>query len=145
MAFPPDPYALAKLNKAEAGAYLERIKLSSTQLDSPPSLPLLSTLFLSHLEQIPLDTSPLHVPEAQWIGPSTPIKLGSAFTNMPLGVSSFDRIVHENRARSAFQSTRYLRVSCVTLASPSRNWSDAPSNRWGTTLRRTLMGGSGGH
>jgi PAS domain-containing protein len=102
MAFPPDPYAMAKMNKAEAGAYLERIKLPSTLLDSPPSLSLLSSLFLSQLEHIPKDTSPLHVPEAQWTGPSTPIKLGSAFTNMPLGVSCFDRIVHEHKGAFCF-------------------------------------------
>ncbi|KAJ7124502.1 arylamine N-acetyltransferase 1 [Mycena epipterygia] len=102
MAIPPDPYAEAKLNKTEAGAYLERIKLPLTLLDSPPSLSLLSTLFLSHLEHIPKDTTPLHVPEEQWRGPSTPIKLGSAFTNMPLGASAFDRIVHENKGAFCF-------------------------------------------
>ncbi|KAJ7695849.1 arylamine N-acetyltransferase 1 [Mycena olivaceomarginata] len=102
MSFPADPYAQAKLNRADAGAYLERIKLPATLLDSPPSLSLLSTLFLSHLEEIPKDTSPLHVPEEQWDGPSTPIKLSSAFTNMPLGASAFDRIVHENKGAFCF-------------------------------------------
>ncbi|KAJ6579627.1 arylamine N-acetyltransferase 1 [Mycena vulgaris] len=102
MAFPSDPYAPSKLNKTEAGAYLERINLSSTLLDSPPSLDLLSRLFLSHLEHIPKDTSPLHVPEEQWSGPSTSIKLGSAFTNMPLGASAFDRIVHERKGAFCF-------------------------------------------
>ncbi|KAJ7674317.1 hypothetical protein B0H17DRAFT_1208118 [Mycena rosella] len=67
-----------------------------------PSLSLLSTLLLSHWEEIPKDTTPLHVPEKQWNGPSTPIKLGSAFTDMPLGASSFDRIIHENKGAFCF-------------------------------------------
>ncbi|KAJ6615460.1 hypothetical protein B0H10DRAFT_1801372 [Mycena sp. CBHHK59/15] len=99
---PPDPFAQPKLSRPEAAAYLERIKLPPTLLDSPPSLDLLSALFLSNLEQIPKDTTPLHVPEEQWAGSSTPIKLSSAFTNMPLGVSAFDRIVHENKGAFCF-------------------------------------------
>ncbi|KAJ7499872.1 arylamine N-acetyltransferase 1 [Mycena latifolia] len=100
--YPSDPYAISTLNRTEAGAYLERIQLPSTLLDSPPSLPLLTTLFLAHLEQIPKDTTPLHVPEEQWHGPSTPIKLSSAFTNMPVGASAFDRIVHEHKGAFCF-------------------------------------------
>ncbi|KAJ7213253.1 arylamine N-acetyltransferase 1 [Mycena rebaudengoi] len=102
MSIPRDPFVQAKLSKTDAAAYLARLKLSSTLLDSSPSLSLLSTVFLSHLEQVPKDTSPLHVPEGQWTGPSTPIKLGSAFSNMPEGVSAFDRIVHDNKGAFCF-------------------------------------------
>ncbi|KAJ7260581.1 arylamine N-acetyltransferase 1 [Mycena rebaudengoi] len=102
MSIPLDPFAQQKLSKTEVAAYLERLKLSSALLESPPSLSLLSTVFLSHLEEIPKDTSPLHVPEERWSGPSIPIKMGSAFTNMPEGASAFNRMVHENKGAFCF-------------------------------------------
>ncbi|KAJ7039393.1 arylamine N-acetyltransferase 1 [Mycena alexandri] len=157
MSYPLDPYAAAKLNKANAGAYLERIKLSSTLLDSPPSLSLLSTLLLAHLEQIPKDTSPLHVPEAQWNGPSTPIKLGTAFTNMPLGISSFDRIVHDNKGAFCFSINasfagllRYFGFVVSELVGRSfKSLGNDPSAhpdgwKWGTLTHQVLVAGWAG-
>ncbi|KAJ7166049.1 arylamine N-acetyltransferase 1 [Mycena filopes] len=154
MAYPLDPFAQAKLNRADAAAYLERIKLPSTLLDSPPSLSLLSTLFLSHLEQIPKDTTPLHVPEAQWKGPSTPIKLGSAFTNMPVGISSFDRIVHENKGAFCFSINasfagflRYFGFTISELVGRSfKSLGNDPSThpdgyKWGTFTHQMLIAG----
>ncbi|KAJ6473154.1 arylamine N-acetyltransferase 1 [Mycena sanguinolenta] len=154
MAWPLDPYAQPKLNRAEAGAYLERIKLPSTLLDSQPSLSLLSTLFLSHLEQIPKDTSPLHVPEAQWNGPSTPIKLGSAFTNMPLGASAFDRIVHETKGAFCFSINatfasflRYFGFTVSELVGRSfKSLGNDPTThpdgwKWGTLSHQLLIAG----
>ncbi|KAF7331108.1 Peptidase-S9 domain-containing protein [Mycena venus] len=152
--FPADPYAISTQTRAEAGAYLERLKLPSTLLDSPPSLSLLSTLFLSHLEQIPKDTSPLHVPEAQWNGPSTPIKLGSAFTNMPVGVSAFDRIVHENKGAFCFSINatfasflRYFGFIISELVGRSfKSLGNDPTThpdgfKWGTLTHELLVAG----
>ncbi|KAJ7165648.1 arylamine N-acetyltransferase 1 [Mycena crocata] len=155
MQFPnADPYAQAKLSKGEAGLYLERIKLPSTLLDSPPSLSLLSTLFLSHLEQIPKDTSPLHVPEAQWHGPSTPIKLSSALTNMPLGASAFDRIVHESKGAFCFSINatfasflRYFGFTVSELVGRSfKSLGNDPLThpdgwKWGTFTHQMLVAG----
>ncbi|KAJ7618513.1 arylamine N-acetyltransferase 1 [Roridomyces roridus] len=101
--YPPDAFAQTTLNRQDAAAYLDRINLPASLLDSPPSLELLSTVFLAHLEQIPKDTSPLHVPESQWSGPSTPVNLGSALADgMPLGSRAFDRIVHEHKGAYCF-------------------------------------------
>lgn len=154
MSFPADPYAQAKLNRVDAGAYLERIKLPATLLDSPPSLSLLSTLFLSHLEEIPKDTSPLHVPEEQWDGPSTPIKLSSAFTNMPLGASAFDRIVHENKGAFCFSINasfasflRYFGFTISELVGRSfKSLGNDPTThpdgwKWGTLTHQLLVAG----
>ncbi|KAJ7469838.1 arylamine N-acetyltransferase 1, partial [Mycena galericulata] len=154
MSFPSDPYAEAKLSRTEAGSYLDRIKLSAELLDSPPSLSLLSTLFLSHLEQIPKDTSLLHVPEEQWNGPSTRIKLGSAFTNMPLGTSSFDRIVHENKGAFCFSINAtfasFLRYFAFTVselvARAFKSLGNDPLKhpdgwKWGTLTHQLLVAG----
>ncbi|KAJ6544327.1 hypothetical protein B0H19DRAFT_1170358 [Mycena capillaripes] len=154
MSYPSDPFAQAKLNRTDAEAYLKRIKLPSTLLDSPPSLSLLSALFLSHLEQIPKDTSPLHVPEEQWNGPSTPIKLGSAFTNMPLGAASFDRIVHENKGAFCFSINatfasflRYFGFTVSELVGRSfRSLGNNPLThpdgwKWGTLTHQLLVAG----
>ncbi|KAJ7483968.1 arylamine N-acetyltransferase 1 [Mycena galericulata] len=148
------PYAEAKLSRTEAGAYLDRIKLSAELLDSPPSLSLLSTLFLSHLEQIPKDTSPLHVPEEQWNGPSMRIKLGSAFTNMPLGTSSFDRIVHENKGAFCFSINatfasflRYFGFTVSELVARAfKSLENDPLThpdgwKWGTLTHQLLVAG----
>ncbi|KAF8173886.1 hypothetical protein K438DRAFT_1683119 [Mycena galopus ATCC 62051] len=154
MSFPPDPYVQAKLNRDEAGAYLQRLKLSAALLDSPPSLSLLSTLFLSHLEQIPKDTSPLHVPEAQWSGPSTPIKLSSAFTNMPEGVSALNRIVRENKGAFCFSINasfagflRYFGFTVSELTGRSfKSLGNDPTThpdgwKWGTFTHELLVAG----
>ncbi|GAA5993162.1 hypothetical protein JCM5350_005390 [Sporobolomyces pararoseus] len=100
---PLDPYQQLVLTRDQVSLYLERIKLPLSTIEETPSLSLLSQLLLSQLEQIPKDTSPLHVSEAQWNGPSsTAIKLSTAFTNMPEGVSAFDRIVKEKKGAFCF-------------------------------------------
>ncbi|CAK5275969.1 unnamed protein product [Mycena citricolor] len=100
--YPTDAFEAKTLSRDQAAAYLDRIKLPNALLDSPPSLELLSSVFLAHLEQIPKDTTPLHVSEEQWRGPSTPIQLGSAFTSMPLGALAMGRIVGEKKGAFCF-------------------------------------------
>lgn len=152
--YPADPFAVSRLSRTEATAYLERIQLPSSLLDSPPSLSLLSKLFLSHLEQIPKDTSPLHVPEGQWRDPSTPIKLGSAFTNMPLGASAFDRIIHENKGAFCFSINatfagllRYFGFTVSELVGRTfRSLGNDPLThpdgyKWGTFTHQLLVAG----
>ncbi|GAA5999385.1 uncharacterized protein JCM10292_001252 [Rhodotorula paludigena] len=97
-----DPYAQARLTKEQVELYLERIALPKDLVHSPPSLDLLKTLMVSHLEHVAKDTSPLHVPEEQWDGPSTPIKLSSAFTNMPESTGAFDRVVQQRKGAFCF-------------------------------------------
>lgn len=95
---PPGPYVQQKLTREQAVAYLERISLSPDLINAPASLDLLTTITLAQLEQIPKDTSPLHVSEEQWKGPAdTPIKLSSNSPGMPLGTASLDRIVKEHK------------------------------------------------
>ncbi|KAF8173758.1 hypothetical protein K438DRAFT_1849925 [Mycena galopus ATCC 62051] len=154
MSFPPDPYLQPKMNRAEASAYLERLKLPAALLDSPPSLSLLSTLFLSQLEQIPKDTSPLHVPEAQWGGPSTRIKLSSAFTNMPEGVSALNRVVRENKGAFCFPMNatfasflRYFGFTISELVGRAfKSLGNDPTThpdgwKWGTLTHELLVAG----
>lgn len=97
-----DPYAQANFTKEQVELYLERIALPKDLVHSPPSLELLTTLMVSHLEHVAKDTSPLHVPEEQWDGPSTPIKLSSAFTNMPESTGAFDRVVRQRKGAFCF-------------------------------------------
>ena len=62
--YPQNPYSTSAITREAAHAYLERIRLPPTLLDSPPTLDLLGRLFLAQLENIPKDTSSLHVPAA---------------------------------------------------------------------------------
>ncbi|KAK4704944.1 hypothetical protein P7C70_g1261, partial [Phenoliferia sp. Uapishka_3] len=100
--YPQNPYSVATNTKEEATAYLARIKLPETLLASPPTLQLLSTLFLAQLENVPKDTSPLHVPVAAWSGPSAPIVLGSSFEGMPVGALAHDLIVKSRKGAFCF-------------------------------------------
>jgi len=100
---PLDPYKQEVLTREQSLLYLDRIRLPPSTIDESPSLELLSKLLLSQLEEIPKDTSPLHVAESQWTGPSTSaIKLSTAFTNMPEGISAFDRIVKQKKGAFCF-------------------------------------------
>ncbi|KAI5477185.1 hypothetical protein MNV49_006629 [Pseudohyphozyma bogoriensis] len=67
-----------------AAAYLLRIALPPALLDDPPSLELLSKLTLAHYEEVPKDTSPLHVKPEEW-SKKQRIVLGSNFAGMPIG------------------------------------------------------------
>lgn len=88
----------ATLSQEDAKAYLTRIALPSSLLESPPSLDLLTQVHVAHHEQVPKDTTPLHISENTWSQPSTPIvQLGSYPDGMPLGAAAFDRIVNKHR------------------------------------------------
>ncbi|KAM0754787.1 arylamine N-acetyltransferase 1 [Meredithblackwellia eburnea MCA 4105] len=113
--YPQNPFSTSALTRDEAAAYLDRIKLPHSLLDSPASLELLAQLFLAQLENIPKDTSPLHAPSVQWDGPSSPIVLGSSFTGMPVGLNSQDRIVKQGKGAFCFSIN-------ATLAAFLRYW-----------------------
>ncbi|GAA5835797.1 hypothetical protein JCM9279_004649 [Rhodotorula babjevae] len=100
--WPLDPWVQHKLSHEQTEQYLARLALPRTLVHEPPSLDLLTRVLVSHLEQVAKDTSPLHVPEEQWEGPSTPIRLSSAFTNMPESTSAFDRVVLQRKGAFCF-------------------------------------------
>lgn len=89
------------LSRSDTLVYLSRIKLPPSLLSSPPSHSLLSTLILAHLEQVPKDTTPLHVPAENWTM-STPIKLGGSSSGMPFGVAAFSRVIDQNAGAFCF-------------------------------------------
>ncbi|GAA5971583.1 hypothetical protein JCM11641_000650 [Rhodosporidiobolus odoratus] len=99
---PLDPFVATTLSREDAKAYLDRLSLPRSTLDEKPSAQLLQLLMQTQLEQIPKDTSPLHVPEEQWKGPNTSIKLSSAFTNMPESAGAFDRIIRRRKGAFCF-------------------------------------------
>jgi len=114
--WPLDPWVQHKLSHEQTEQYLDRLALPRTLVDEPPSLDLLTRVLVSHLEQVAKDTSPLHVPEEQWDGPSTPIRLSSAFTNMPESTGSFDRVVLQRKGAFCF--------ACVPSHSYQRSHKD---------------------
>ncbi|BGP14128.1 hypothetical protein JCM10213_002426 [Rhodosporidiobolus nylandii] len=99
---PPDPFVATALSREDAEVYVNRIKLPRSVLDEGPSAGLLQHVMQSQLEQVAKDTSPLHVPEEQWKGSNTPIKLSSALSAMPESISSFDRIVRQRKGAFCF-------------------------------------------
>ncbi|GAA6020037.1 hypothetical protein JCM11491_004906 [Sporobolomyces phaffii] len=99
---PLDPYEQQVLTREQASLYLDRIGLAQSAMNEPPSLSLLSRLLLAQVEQVPLDTSALHVTESQWTAPPSRIKLSSALADMPEGLASFDRVVHRRRGAFCF-------------------------------------------
>lgn len=100
--WPLDPWVQQKLSQEQTEQYLDRLALPRTLVDEAPSFDLLTRVLVSHLEQVPKDTTPLHVPEEQWDGPSTPIRLSSAFTNMPESTGAFDRVVLQRKGAFCF-------------------------------------------
>ncbi|TKA55044.1 hypothetical protein B0A53_02519 [Rhodotorula sp. CCFEE 5036] len=101
---PLDPWKQVALTREQAVEYLERIQLPSSTVSEPPSLELLSKLLQSQLENVPKDTTPMHVSESQWTSQDEhePIKLTSALTNMPEGTIAFDRIVKQHKGAFCF-------------------------------------------
>ncbi|GAA5900594.1 uncharacterized protein JCM6883_002892 [Sporobolomyces salmoneus] len=100
---PADPFKQNVLTTQQAELYLSRINLTPPTLSEPPSLELLSKLLLAQLENIPKDTSTLHVPESQWnSADSTDIKLSEALGKMPEGVDAFERIVVDRKGAFCF-------------------------------------------
>ncbi|BGP46300.1 hypothetical protein JCM10450v2_002142 [Rhodotorula kratochvilovae] len=100
--WPADPWVQQTLTREQTEQYLSRIHLPRALVDAPPSLDLLHKIQVSHLETVIKDTSPLHVPEEQWKGPSTPIVLGSALCTMPESKGAFDRIVLQKKGAFCF-------------------------------------------
>ncbi|KAF7293202.1 Peptidase-S9 domain-containing protein [Mycena chlorophos] len=154
----PDAFVQSVLPKTQAQAYLERIKLSATLIDTPPSLDLLSTILLAQLEQVPKDTGPLHVPENQWTDASASIILGSSFTNMPLGIAAGNRIITENKGAYCFAINAtfasFLRAFGFTIselvARSFRSLNNDPRThpdgwKWGTFTHEVLIAGWEGH
>lgn len=86
--FPPTHTLTTEL----AAGYLSRLNLPPALIGEKASLPLLSQLLLAHLEEVPKDTTPLHVATAQW-AKKEPIVLGSNPGGMPTGIAAYDRIV----------------------------------------------------
>jgi len=76
--YPQNPFPNdTKLTSAQAAAYLARLQLPAELASARPSLALLTQIFTAQNEQVPKDTSSLHVSPADWAGPSKPIVLGS--------------------------------------------------------------------
>ncbi|KAL8286393.1 hypothetical protein RQP46_004410 [Phenoliferia psychrophenolica] len=100
--YPQNPFSTTACDRSAAAAYLTRIKLPHALLDAPPTLELLSQLFLAQLESVPKDTSALHATAAAWDGPSIPIVLASNYPGMPVGTASSDLIVKESRGAFCF-------------------------------------------
>ncbi|BGP38204.1 hypothetical protein JCM10449v2_002133 [Rhodotorula kratochvilovae] len=150
--WPTDPWVQQTLTCEQTEQYLDRIHLPRTLADSLPSLDLLTTIMVSHLEHIAKDTTPLHVPEGQWEGPSTPIKLGSAFTNMPESKGAFDRVVVQkkgafcfaiNSTFAAFLRSFGFRVSEL-IGRSFKNLGNDPTThadgwKWGTLTHELLV------
>ncbi|GAA6037051.1 hypothetical protein JCM8097_005526 [Rhodosporidiobolus ruineniae] len=100
---PLDPFVATAMSRDNALLYLDRIALPASTLDEKPSEELLRRLMVSQLENIAKDTGPMHVPEEQWEGPNTPIKLSSNLVGgMPESVGSFDRIVRQKKGAFCF-------------------------------------------
>lgn len=118
---PPNPFSTDALSPEDAARYLTRIGLDSeAYLSGKPSLSQLSALQLAHLEHVPKDTSPLHVPADHWSSstdPDTPIQLASAPYGMPEGSTraAFDRIVQEHKGAFCFVANAVFATLLRTL------------------------------
>ncbi|GAA6060951.1 hypothetical protein JCM10212_006533 [Sporobolomyces blumeae] len=148
-----DPFHQALLSPSQAIDYLDRISLPRSLIDERPSFELLSRLLLAQLEQIPKDTTPLHVAEAQWASPPSVIKLSTAYTNMPESTSAFDRVIKQrkgafcfaiNATLSAFLRSFGFRVSELV----GRTFKGDPANdpathpdgyKWGTMTHEMMV------
>ncbi|KZP31081.1 arylamine N-acetyltransferase 1 [Athelia psychrophila] len=146
--YPPNPFCEDAFTRDQATDYLIRLHLPASLLASLPSLSLLTVLFTAQNEQVPKDTTPLHVPPDQWnAAPSTPITLSSALGKMPVGVEARERIVGDhagafcfgtNPTFAAFLRTFGFRVSeCATRCYLGRRTGEDPTVHqngwhWGT-------------
>ncbi|KAM0749611.1 arylamine N-acetyltransferase 1 [Meredithblackwellia eburnea MCA 4105] len=90
--YPQNPFPTLSYSKSETESYLRRLLLPDSLLSSPPTLFLLTSLYHAQNEQIPKDTTPLHV--SSWSVPDeTPITLSSGLGSMPVGKDAIGRIV----------------------------------------------------
>ncbi|KAK4053166.1 hypothetical protein OIV83_001901 [Microbotryomycetes sp. JL201] len=102
MPAPPNPFTDAALSDEAVRQYLARIKVDLEWIRRPPSLELLAELQLKHLENVPKDTTSLHVKEDEWNG-SRAITMASAWGGMPQpGDAAFERIVTQHRGAFCF-------------------------------------------
>lgn len=102
---PKDPWVQVQLDREQTLAYRERIGLPPTTLSEEPSHALLAQLLQSQLENIPKDTTPMHVAEQLWsdeANDAQPIRLSSALDNMPEGTHAFDRVVRQKKGAYCF-------------------------------------------
>ncbi|KPV75533.1 uncharacterized protein RHOBADRAFT_44040 [Rhodotorula graminis WP1] len=93
------PDSTGKLSRHDAAAYLDRISLSHSLLDQPPSLDLLRTLQSSHILAVPFESLSLHVKD--WQDDEADIYLGGGEV-VGLGEAAFNRIVHLRRGGFCF-------------------------------------------
>lgn len=101
--YPFNHFSHEALTRPQAAAYLARLHLPPTLLNSKASYELLDEIFLAQLERVPKDSSPLHVPQKDWEGdPAKDIVLGSSFAGMPVGSKAFERIVTRRKGGESF-------------------------------------------
>ncbi|GAA5875628.1 hypothetical protein JCM8547_000892 [Rhodosporidiobolus lusitaniae] len=117
---PLDPFAATALSRDDAEAYTDRLQLPRSVLNEQPSCDLLKRVMVAQLEEIPKETSPLHVPEADWEGPNKPIVLGSCHSKMPESLLSFDRTIRQCKGAFCFSINStfaaYLRTLNFTVS-----------------------------
>ncbi|KAJ7209729.1 arylamine N-acetyltransferase 1 [Mycena pura] len=94
---PREPtFATDSLQPDQIAAYLARIEVAPALAECPPSLELLSEIYLAHHYHVPKDTTSMHCSKEVWNGPSQPIELGSSLHAMPLRTAAFNRIVQQH-------------------------------------------------
>lgn len=151
---PREPtFATDSFSSEQVAAYLHRIGLSPSLVESPPSLQLLSQIYLAHHENVPKDTTAMHCSHDAWTGPSSPIVLGSSFQQMALRTDAFDPIVRQhagsycwgnNPTFAALLRSFGFRVSEVA-AKVFKGWAnlnptdEVVRDKWGTFTHVVLL------
>ncbi|KAJ6631621.1 hypothetical protein B0H10DRAFT_2159843 [Mycena sp. CBHHK59/15] len=145
-------FATDALSPPQVAAYLARIELPASFAVAPPSLELLSEVYLAHHLHVPKDTTSMHCAPSVWTGPSQPIVLSSALGGMPLRTAAFDRIVRlhagaycwgNNPTFAALLRALGFRVSEVATK-VFKGWAnldprDPPRDKWGTITHLVLV------
>ncbi|KAJ7818194.1 arylamine N-acetyltransferase 1 [Mycena olivaceomarginata] len=146
-------FATDALKPDQIAAYLARIELPTSLAASAPSLELLSEVYQAHHENVPKDTTIMHVPKAAWKGASEPIVLQSGLYSMPLRTAAFERIVNHhaggycwanNPTFAALLRGLGFRVSEVA-AKVFKNWANLDptdtvvKDKWGTITHIVLV------
>ncbi|KAJ6495770.1 arylamine N-acetyltransferase 1 [Mycena vitilis] len=146
-------FATDALEPNQVAAYLKRIELATSLAESPPSLELLSELYLAHHYHVPKDTTVMHCSKEAWLGPSQPIELRSSLYAMPLRTAAFDRIVGQhaggycwanNPTFAALLRGLGFRVSEVATK-VFKNWANLDpadkviKDKWGTITHLVLI------
>ncbi|KAJ7741492.1 arylamine N-acetyltransferase 1 [Mycena olivaceomarginata] len=146
-------FATDALKPDQIAAYLARIELPTSLAASAPSLELLSEVYQAHPENVPKDTTIMHVPKAAWKGASEPIVLQSGLYSMPLRTAAFERIVNHyaggycwanNPMFAALLRGLGFRVSEVATK-VFKNWANLDptdtvvKDKWGTITHIVLV------